>query len=429
MRGIDYSRMIIFVLLGLFIASTSSFAGNPESKPFLSHISKTWTEITPGPTEFMGRDLNPTCSGAPGTDPTFKFFVKGGSTNNLIVFFDGGGACWNTMNCIYAQTYSPEADETIEDLIQGSGIFDLSNPANPFIDWNFVFIPYCTGDIHWGSADKKYPGSFVEDDYTIHHRGFDNFLVVLKWILENFVEPHKIFVTGSSAGSYGALLGFPYIQEAYPESRVSMLGDAGLGVVTEDFQNSQIYNWGFQENLPAWIPGFEKPFSDYSIAEMYKMIAAHYPHSKIGQYTTAWDSTQAFFYNVMINSNNPLRWSHYTPVWCDWHDRMLEHADLAAQAPNYRFYIGAGTDHTIMAYAKFYEENSAGVFFVDWIKAMLEDPEGTHGYGGLPWMNAFVLFMDWIETMLEKMGAIHEDDGIPWMNVECVDCSAPVTCP
>ncbi|MBN2032018.1 MAG: hypothetical protein JW836_01985 [Deltaproteobacteria bacterium] len=399
MRHIGYVKTIIVVVFVFFVAS-AAFAGNPKSKPFLPDIPHMWTEITPGPTEFMGRELNPTCSGAPGTDPTFKFFVKGGPVNNLVVFFDGGGACWDTMNCIYYLTYSPEADETVEDQSQVNGIFDFSNPANPFIDWNFVFIPYCTGDIHWGSADKTYPGYYGEDSYTIHHRGFDNFLVVLKWIIEHFEKPQKIFVTGSSAGSYGALMGFPYIQEAYPKSMASMLGDAGFGVVTQDFQDVQIYNWGFEGNLPGWIPGFERPFSDYSIAEMYQMIGRYYTHRKIGQFTTAWDGTQAFFYNVMINTGDPLEWGNFRPAWCDWHEQMLENAYVAAEAPNYRYYVAAGTYHTILAYPEFYEEDSAGVPFVDWIKAMVENQGGTKGHGAMPWTNS-----------------------------ECFDCEAPMPCP
>ena len=79
---------------------------------------------------------------------------------------------------------------------------------------------------------------------------------------------------------------------------------------------------------------------------------------------------------------------------------MIEYADLAAKAPNYRYYIGAGTDHTIMGYDKFFDEDSAGVPFVDWINAMVGNQGGTHGHGG-----------------------------IPWKNVECVDCAAPVSCP
>jgi hypothetical protein len=381
-----------------------ALAGEPRSKPFLPEIPQSWSQIIPEPTEYMGRDLSPTCIGLPGTNSEFSFFAKGGTVNNLVVFFDGGGACWESMNAIYQPTCSLEVNETVEELAAAGGIFDTDNPANPFKNWSLVAIPYCTGDIHWGSNDHDYPdylGQYPGMEYiTLHHRGFDNFLVVLKWITEHFKRPHKIFVTGSSAGSYGAILGFPYIQEAYPQSNVNILGDAGNGVVSEDFQNFYINNWGIQDNLPAWIPGFDRPFSEYGLDEMYKMIAGYYPHRKIAQYTTAWDWNQTFFYNVMLNIQDPNAWENWPLVWCDWHDRMIDFAYSAAEAPNYRYYIAAGSDHTIMGYDKFYEEDSAGIPYVDWIDAMVRNQGGTHGHGGIPWVNA-----------------------------ECEDCYDPLPCP
>jgi hypothetical protein len=389
MKNERYILIIICTLLALLLASIA-LAGNPKSKPFLPDLSESWTAITPEPTEFMGRELSPTCSGAPGTDATFKFFVKGGTVNNLVLFFDGGGACWDTMNCIYEQTrtYTTHIDEAANRLAGANGIFDLNNPANPFKDWNYVFIPYCTGDIHWGSSSTTYDCYIDGTPYTIHHRGFDNFLVVLKWITENYVKPHKILVTGSSAGSYGALLGFPYVQEAFPKSMASMLGDAGFGVVTEDFQNIQSKNWGFEGNLPDWIPGFERPFSEYSIAEMYKMIAQYYPNRKFGQFTNAWDATQAFFYNVMLCTLEPGNWNNFYPVWVAWYEKMLEHAATAAEAPNYRYYIAAGVTHTILGYPDFYNEKSGGVPFIDWVSSMVGNQGGTRGHGAGPWRNA-----------------------------------------
>ena len=64
----------------------------------LAAIPNEWTKITPGPTNYMGRDLTPICSGFPGTDPTFSFFVKGGYVNNLVVYFQGGGSLLECPN-------------------------------------------------------------------------------------------------------------------------------------------------------------------------------------------------------------------------------------------------------------------------------------------------------------------------------------------
>ena len=89
-------------------------------------------------------------------------------------------------------------------------------------------------------------------DQTIKHRGFVNFQVVLRWVEDNFSWPQKIFVTGSSAGSYGAIMAFPYIKEAFPWSKAYVLGDAGNGVTGGTFQTESIDNWDIQ--MPQWIP-------------------------------------------------------------------------------------------------------------------------------------------------------------------------------
>jgi len=41
-----------------------------------------------------------------------------------------------------------------------------------------------------------------------------------------------------------------------------------------------------------------------------------------------------------------------------------------------------------MGYDKFYEEDSAGIPYVDWIDAMVQNQAGTKGHGGMPWVNA-----------------------------------------
>ncbi len=399
MKRLSLLKVGVFVLFSLVIVSIS-FAGGHRSKPWLPHIPEVWTKIMPDP-EFEYNGLKPGCSGCPSCiSDEFYFFAKGGKgkrANNLIIFFQGGGACWHSNNCIYpsSYTYCPQILEEVEDLEAFEGIFDMDNPKNPFKKWSFVFIPYCTGDIHWGAYDKEYDDVYGGGKVTIKHRGFVNFQAVLEWIAGNFNCPRKIFVTGSSAGSYGALNAFPYIKETFPQSKAYLLGDAGNGVIEEGFQNDYVNNWNPQ--YPKWIfdPG-EWSLVESNIAEMYSMIGASYPHSKIAQYTTAWDETQAFFFNVMLNIESPSVWENLFPVWCYWHEQMLEHAYFTEDAPNYRYYIAAGTDHTILRSEKFYEEESAGIPFKKWVKAMVKNPLWSQGH---------------------------------WKNLECEDCEDPFPCP
>ena len=285
------------------------------------------------------------------------------------------------------------------------GIFDAKNPDNPFKDWYFVYIPYCTGDIHWGASDVDYV-DFLDflptDSWTIRHRGFVNFKLVMQWVEENFQMPFRIFVTGSSAGGYGAIMGFPTIKEAYPDSQVYVLGDAANGIVGEDFQEDSIFNWDIQ--VPTWIPGFEAGYTpDMEISDVYLNIADYYTDSKLGQFTTAWDWNQTFFYYVMLNIDDPGSWETGWPAeWCSWNSKMLDYAyETADGAPNYRYYIAAGDYHTIMMSPEFYTEDSAGVSFAKWVKMMVNNPLNPHW--GSP--------------------------GGKWQNVECTDCLDPLPCP
>ncbi len=391
------------VLFSFLFVSTSYARG-----PSLPDIPDVFTEIFPADVDpdFEYNGLTPSCAASPGTDSEFSFFVKAGTVNKLVVYFQGGGGCWDSMNCLYFSTYSEEAPpvEAFADTT-GRGIFDTNNEDNPFKDWYFVYVPYCTGDVHWGANDQVYPDylDFIPglDSWTIRHRGFVNFQLVLKWITDNFSRPRHIFVSGSSAGSYGAILAAPYIKEAYRLSRLSVVGDAGNGVTEpSSFQDTSILNWNIQ--IPDWI--FPEGYTpDLTMADVYKRIAAEYPWSKFSQYTTAWDWNQTFFYNVMLNIMNPAVWETGWPAqWCEWHDQMTSMADeTAAEAPNYRYYIAEGADHTIMMSPKFYTDESAGIPFVEWVRAMVRNPFGTHG----PWLQG------------------------RWQNLECEDCADPVTCP
>jgi hypothetical protein len=392
------------LVISFMITSVSFAAGGP----FLPNIPKTWTQIYPDDVDpnFQYNGLTPSCAACPACNPDFSFFVKGGKVNNLVIYFQGGGACWDSMNCLYVHTYYEEVPPlAMFSNTAGMGIFDTENKDNPFKDWYFVYIPYCTGDIHWGANDFAYPDYLNQipgvDSWTIRHRGFVNFQLVMKWVKDNFKYPFNIFVTGSSAGGYGAIMGFPYVKEAYPLSKVSVLGDAANGVIGGSFETDSINNWDIQ--MPRWIPGFENGYVlGMDMADVYIDIARYYRLSKLAQFTTAWDYDQTFFYHVMLNIHDPAVWNTWQPNWCNWHNGMLDLVDATAdEALNYRYYIAAGYYHTIMMSPQFYTENSAGVSFAKWVSDMVYNPFGLFG------------------------GPLSGK----WKNVECTNCQDPVTCP
>jgi hypothetical protein len=95
------------------------------------------------------------------------------------------------------------------------GIFDRSNPANPFAHYAFVFIPYCTGDLHQGhqhDSSSTVPGRSPSFAY---HFGANNFTVASRYIGATFPAPLSIVLGGSSAGGAGAYFNYPTLRLTY----------------------------------------------------------------------------------------------------------------------------------------------------------------------------------------------------------------------
>jgi hypothetical protein len=349
-----------------------------------------------------GADGNPhsaTCSAFPGTDPRFSFWAKQGTSKNLVVFFDGGGACFDNLTCTFPvvaglpsgvpQFFVPAIAPTTDPSTQ-DGIFNADNLANPVRDWSFVYIPYCTGDLHIGSATKQYfnagnPVFPLPPTFTIEHRGFDNFMVVLDWIKKNVDAPKSILVAGSSAGGYGASANFPWIQETYPDAHMYVIADASQGVTTYAFDtgnpgrnswNPQLAPWVFGNN-PSLLVG----------ADLLRTAAEAYPDAKVSQFTTNIDSVQIPFYALMKQFYGPG--GSCSNVVVDWNRQMLGTLDdYAAEVENFRFYLAEGTYHTILRSPSFYTESSPGIIYSRWVDAMLQNRGGTGGFGGGDWQDA-----------------------------------------
>ncbi len=332
-----------------------------------------FTAIQPGQTEYLGRTYDPQCMQG---DP-YRFFGKRGSVNKLVMYYMGGGACWNNLTCnVPTCTTSPPGNLDT----RNSGFGDLDNPENPFRDWHWVFVSYCTCDIHFGDATQDYSGF---DPITVEHKGYHNARVAERWAREHFLNPEVVFVTGSSAGAYGALFNGPLHHDVWPASQVHVLADAGNGVITQDFLQNEFSNWNFVANLPD-IPGVSESITTGDGMPGYmEAVASYFPDTNWAHYSTAYDGSQGGqtgFYNVMLNDGNPLAGATWWEASCQWGDVALQQSlDIYDAVPeNYRYYFGTGSRHTMWGSNKVYNDMTGNVpTVVSWIDAMLASgPEG-----------------------------------------------------
>jgi hypothetical protein len=348
-----------------------------------------FTTISPtGTIKYQKKELIPQCIyGQP-----YAFFVKRGTVNKVVMYYEGGGACWDPTTC-GAPTCTSDIDANPN--AGAPGFADLTNQSNPFRDWTIVFVSYCSCDIHFGQNDMQYTPTLL-----IHHRGYDNAQVAEKWAREHFLNPEVVFVTGSSAGAYGAWFHAPLLESVWPASQFHVLADAGNGVITQDFLTTYFPNWNFVANLPKNIPGVKDSITNGTGIPGYtEAVAKFFPTTTWAHYASAYDGGaggQTGFYNIMLNNNDLLGAVNWWTGSCQFNQVMVQQATDTVAAltstNNYRYYIGTGSRHTMWGSDKVYTDTTGGVpTLVDWVNAMLSStpPSG---------------------------------DSSAWTNVECTNC-------
>jgi hypothetical protein len=341
-------KVIRYMLVALFALAGGALVMAQDDLPALADLPvDEWTVIEPG-----GDTL---CSnGTP-----FSYFVRPNSaeSDNLMVYFQGGGACWfgDICNLAVNPTYDPFVDET--DTPPASGIMDFANEENPFADYSVVFVPYCTADVHIGSSDTTYTDS-AGDEVTIFHRGYENSTTVLDWTFANFEAPETVFVTGSSAGSIPAPFYAEFVAEAYPEARIEVLGDAAGGYRLLERGISTLESWGTYDILTDLYADYNKEDNILTFESFYIEVGEEYPDISMTQYNAAGDDVQIGF--LALNG---------IFVDAEGLGEILEQQfdDIEARIDNFNYFTAGGEVHTILLLPQFYEYAVDGVRFVDWV--------------------------------------------------------------
>lgn len=298
----------------------------------------------------------------------YRFFVHQGDPARLLIEFEGGGACWSGATCeqdVYTRriTVDPEAARQ-QGLLQG--IYDRANPRNPFREYTHLYIPYCTGDLHWGNRAQTYTGA-AGNAYQVQHRGAQNAAAALNWALANVAGPSQVFVAGCSAGGYGATLWSARIAQRFPGAALRHLSDSAAGVVAPDFFRTLIEAWNPGDAWPDFIPSLQLGALDpgsVAMADLYAGIAGHFPLASFAQFNTRQDTTQIFFYSL---SRGGLGAGDIA----DWTNGMLASIDrIEAENPNFDAYIAGGMQHCIVNQSSFYTMSVGGRGFSDWVGAL-----------------------------------------------------------
>ncbi|MGB5323867.1 MAG: pectin acetylesterase-family hydrolase [Pseudomonadales bacterium] len=291
----------------------------------------------------------------------YSVFTRDGSKKDLLIFDQGGGACWQDFyQCnVLAEAQSPEG-------VEGEGIFDFNAKDNPFANHSIVYLPYCDGSVFIGDndvADTNFPLGPVR-----FHRGLRNQSAGMDIAKSVYPKAKRITVAGSSAGGVGAASLAPFMARLQYGNKVKLtvFNDAGPIAVNPDATGDIIAranDWQFDQFFPASCTDCDA-FGDSSAIIKWRL--ANDTTIREAFYETDADLTNRFFMALVFD---PVRFREIV---------VDTHGMINAQYPDrYKQFIVAGDDsHTALQSELFYVQDALGIFLNDWTKAFLRNKKG-----------------------------------------------------
>lgn len=170
-----------------------------------------------------------------GNGEPYSACLKLGSENKLVIVFCGGGVSINAYtaahpnNPLYPDPINFYADDVFmqAEIVAPHGLGSNAD-NNPFKNWNMLLVPYATGDFHAGTNDFQFKTEKGENR-ILHHRGYDNYRVLIDKVKEYVPSPEKLLVTGFSAGGFATALLTDDLTEHFPSCQdVTCFPDACL---------------------------------------------------------------------------------------------------------------------------------------------------------------------------------------------------------
>jgi hypothetical protein len=276
-------------------------------------------------------------------------------SKKAIVYMMGGGACWDGTTCGFglAANLGGYAKGNFDSDISKygtTGPFARDDAENPFKDYSFFFIPYCTGDVHAGNKISDYGGKKYQ------HVGYVN----MTYNFERIVPTLKArgvdyaVISGSSAGGFGALWNFPRFQDALGSAtHVDIIDDGGPPLrpayMPTTLQQTWNTAWGLDTTTP---PGCEK------------CNAKDGYHNAIEYFATKYAGHRASI--ISSYQDNVIR-NYFQISGPKMEEGLKDLADnVLTKAPDWRVYYVTGSKHVFLG-EKLSSVTSGGVTLASFI--------------------------------------------------------------
>lgn len=289
------------------------------------------------------------------------------ASDQLVIYLEGGGACFDPLSCsTVAGASGFDSRDFASPGLQtslGRGLFDRADEDNPVRDASYVYVPYCTGDVHGGTNEDGPSGRM--------HVGYRNVTAYLRRLVPTFPSVTRVLLTGRSAGGLGTLVNFEQVQRAFDCTPVHLLDDSGA-LLSDEYlrpclQATVREAWGLDAVIPEDCP--QCTCSDAGgLWNVYFYVARRFPDRRFGLITAMEDATFRSFYGYGYSTycNFPAGMPGE-----DYAAGLLEVREALSGDDNFRTFYLAGDRHTF-TYQDLSANSVGGVTIATWLTQLLE---------------------------------------------------------
>jgi Pectinacetylesterase len=294
------------------------------------------------------------------------------ASTKVMIYMEGGGACFNQITCgANMSTFGRTEFDTWSKRTL-AGVMSRTDAANPVKDWNIVYVPYCTGDVHSGNNPAgQVPGVTGAQAFV----GYANVGLYLKRLVPTFTSATQVLLTGVSAGGFGAAANYDQVAKAFGSVPVDMLDDSGPLMedpyVASCLQQSFLTMWGLDKTIAAACGAScsldgGSDSSSFMLAYL-KHIATTYPQRKFGLMDSLDDGTITNFWGF-----GAANCTSFVQETADVFTAGLNdiRTQMAAQGNFGAFYF-PGTAHTTLGSSSFDTRVAGTTKLSDWVTAFV----------------------------------------------------------
>ena len=237
-----------------------------------------------------------------GNGSQYRFYVYDSpSSNNLLLHFEGGGACWDYDTCsgragLLGAAHPNGIPVNYMADFQPQYVSPLVNGADPGIPlrskkdiatkgFDVVYMPYCTGDVHVGNNVVTYNDPLGQNPPIVwRHVGYQNTTAALNYLRTRFPSIDKLLVTGFSAGGTATHAAYYKARRTLLPAKGYLLNDSGpiFPAPNATYRSRPLHDlitvqWALS-SLYSELPG---TFSPSDFGSMTDMVALEFPTDQL----------------------------------------------------------------------------------------------------------------------------------------------------